>query len=113
MKASPLGSCKCPAKPGEDCPLTHEQCLARVRYGRNPPRVLDQVLRFARIFETYHIKVDKERFCFLVSDGEWDELVSYQNRIRYTQESDNPAGMASMTVLNVEIVKRSAIARTP
>lgn len=79
----------------------------------NPPRALDEILRFARIIETALIRVDRQRICFLVADDEWDQLVSYQNSIRYTQESDNPAGMVSMTVLNVEVVKRSAIARTP
>jgi hypothetical protein len=111
MASSPPGSCKCPAKPGEDCPLTNEQCLARVRYGRNPPRVLDEILRFASVVEKAPIRLDKQRLCFLVADGEWDELVSYQNTIHYTHFSDNPTGMVSMSVMNIEIVKRSAIAK--
>jgi hypothetical protein len=29
QKANEGQSCRCPAKPGEDCPLTNEQCLKR------------------------------------------------------------------------------------
>ena len=75
--------------------------------------MLDEILRFARVVEKTPIRLDKQRLCFLVADDEWDALVSYQNTIRYTNLSDNPTGMVSMSVLGIEIVKRTAIAKVP
>jgi hypothetical protein len=77
----------------------------------NPPLVLDMVLRHARALERAQPPMDKQRMCFLVTDAEWDQLVNYQNDIRYTDGSDNPDGMVSMSVLGMDIVKRSAITR--
>jgi hypothetical protein len=35
LKANEGQSCRCPAKPGEDCPLTNEQCLKRTELSEN------------------------------------------------------------------------------
>ena len=82
----------------------------------NPPRVLDQVLRIGRLVNTiagmHGARLDKERLCYLVTDKEWQQLVDYQLSINYTTGADNPDGMESMSILGVEIVKRSAIMRS-
>jgi hypothetical protein len=75
----------------------------------SPPRVMDEILRFARAVERSPIRLDKGRLCFLVSDDEWYQLVWYQNSLCLTQPSNNPNGVTFIFILGIEVVKRSAL----
>lgn len=70
------------------------------------PRVVGKLLEAAH--KLAKADLDKERLCYLVSDGEWQELVHYIERFEYRQYLREEK-VKSMHFCGIEVIKRSAV----
>lgn len=69
------------------------------------PTIIGTLLRTSQALSG--IQIDRERFCCLVTDDEWNAIIQYSGN--FTERERPDIGTVAMRFAGIEVLKRSSV----